>query len=151
MPGAFQQRPRLLWSVTQTANVTNERTLGITGQNPREINDAYTVGYFTVRVTAKNNLPLAGVRIYGAMDSNGFPPAGTVTEALIATITDINVNAGIVRAPAMKDSDGAAPGRPIIIPPLLMLEYDTGAIGAGPTITFIVEACLIGPIIVGAH
>lgn len=151
MLGGFQQRPRLLWSVTQTANVTNERAAGITGQNPRAINEAYTVGYFTIRVTAKNNLPLAGVRIYGAIDSNGFPGVGVGTEALIATITDLAINTGIVRAPAMKDSDGAAPGRPIIIPPLLMLEYDTGAAGASPTITFVIEACLIGPIIAGAH
>jgi hypothetical protein len=151
VPGAFQQRPRLLWSVTQTGNVTNERVAGITGQNPREMNDAYTVGYFTIRITTKINLALTGLRIYGAMHVNGFPVVGKLTEALISTIIDLPVNHGIVRAPAMKDSDGTPPGRPIILPPLLMLEYDTGTPGGSPNLTFIVEACLIGPVILGAH
>ena len=151
MLGGFQQRPRLLWSVTQTANVTNERVAGITGQNPRLINEGYTVAYFTIRKTAETNLPMAGVRIYGAIVATGFPAVGTPTEALISTILDPAVGTGILRAPAMKDSDAAAPGRPIILPTLLMLEYDTGAAGATPTVTFIIEASFIGPAIIGAH
>lgn len=151
MLGGFQHRPRQLWSVTQTASVTNERAAGITGVNPRPMNEGFTVGYFAIRVTAKVNLPLLGIRIYGAVNVNGFPPVGTIGEALISTILDPAINTGIIRAPSMKDADGAAPARSIILPPLLMLEYDTDAPGATPTLTFVVEACFIGPMIGGGE
>jgi len=146
MFGGHQMRVRRLWAVTSTVTRTNERVNDITGPNPITVNDFYTVAYFSIRVTAKNNLPLAGVRVYGADDTvAGFPAAGVVGEALLTTATDLALNTGIVRAPAMHQVDGDVPGRPIVIPKFLLLEFSTGAPGAGPTITFEVRACFVGP------
>lgn len=151
MIGGFQQRPRQLWSVTQTGTVSNERAAGITGQNPRLMNDAYTVGYFNIRVTAKTDMILAGVRIYGAFTGDGFPAVGTSTEAMVSTFQDLAVNTGIMRSPAMHHSDADPPGRPIILPRRILVEYDTTTSGGSPTITFLIEGCFIGPMIVGTH
>lgn len=151
MLGGFQQRPRLLWQVSATGYLLNERSTGISGENPREINEAYTLAYFTIRMVSKNNLPLAGVRIYGAIDAGGFPAPGTPTEALISTTQDLAVGCGIIRAPAMHASDADAPSRPIILPTLLLLEFDTDVAGGSPQMTFIVEGSFIGPMIMGTH
>jgi hypothetical protein len=143
--GGHQMRVRRLWSVTSTVTRTNERVNDITGLNPKTINDFYSLAYFSIRVTGKLNLPLVGVRVYGSDDPNGFPAAGTVGEALVTTATDIGLNQGLVRAPAMHQVDGDVPGRPIVIPKLLLLEFSTGAPGATPTITFQVLASFLGP------
>jgi len=132
--------------VTTTVTRTNERVADINARtpNPAVINDWYAIGYFTIRVTAQNNLPLAAVRVYGAGLTNAFPPPNTPGEALIATATAIGLNQGLVRAPAMHQQDGDVPGRPCVIPATLLLEYSTGAPGAAPTITFEVAAVFLG-------
>lgn len=145
MFGGHLQRTRQLWSVTSTVQRTNERVSDITGPQPTLIDEFYSVGYFAIRVTGKNNLALNAVNIYGAEDANGFPPAGTPTQALVSTITDIALNQGIVRAPAMHAADGDVPGRPILLPRRLLLEFSTGVPGGAPTITFLVFACFVGP------
>ena len=145
-----------LWTVTQTGTVTNERVAGITGANPFQVNPYFTGMLFGIRVTAKTNLPLAAVRVYGAGNVNGFPAAGAaaIPEALVITDQDLAINTGVLRhprgraldngAPAGDGTDAIAPLR--LLPQFLLLEYSTGAPGATPTITFIVEACFHGPV-----
>lgn len=140
--GQFKWRG--LWSVTQTGTVTNERANGINGPNPLDITDYYTIGYFHIAVITKTNLPLLGVRVYGAPTGTLFPAAGTLGEALVSTVTDLAAGTGILRAAAMHQADGDVPGRLVLIPPRLILEYDTGAPGATPTITFVVRASFVG-------
>lgn len=143
-----------LWSVTTTlGNVTNEQAAGITGNtNPLQINMYHRAALIQIRVTAQTNLPLAAVRIYGAGSNVGFPPPGTPAECLCETTTAIAVNQGVIRILAGRHRDNAAVNpSPVVdqlqlIPQFLLLEYSTGAAGATPTITFVVEACFIGTV-----
>lgn len=143
----------ILWTVTTTVQRTDERAADITGNlNPLQINPYHTNGLIAIRVTAKNNLPLVAVRIYGAGANNAFPPAPTAVEAMLTTATDIAAGQGILRILGGRNRDsGAAEGSIItdqlrLIPEWLLLEYSTGAPGAAPTITFDVLACFTGPL-----
>jgi hypothetical protein len=140
-------RPRQLWSVTQAGVVANERAAGITGANPFKIDEFYVSALFHIRVTAKAGSTLGGVRIYGAVDvASGFPTPGLAAEVLCSTATNINLNEGLLRVPALHavDADTKFPCQ--IVPRFLLLEYDT-TVGGG--ITFIVDATFIGPVIGG--
>lgn len=147
-----QGRWATLWTVTTTVQRTDERVLDILGNvNPLPVNEYHTNMLFAVRVTAQNNLALAAVRLYGAGNQNGFPPAPTATEALWTTATAIAVNQGVLRIAAGRNRDvGAAEvivhDQLRLMPAWLLLEYSTGAPGAAPTITFVVEACFLGPL-----
>jgi hypothetical protein len=143
-----------LWTVTQTGTVVNERAAGIAGNlNPLTIDDFYTNALFAVRVTAQTNLPLTAVALYGAGNVNGFPAAGTLVEALWTTgglPAPLGVNQGVLRIAAGRNRDALAPEVNIVldqlrlVPQVLLLEYSTGAPGATPTLTFVVEICTVG-------
>lgn len=145
-PAGVQMRPRQLWTVTQAAVVTNERANGITGLNPVRIDEHYVAAIFHIRVTVRT-IALAGVRIYGAVaQGGGFPTPGNAAEVLVSTATNINAGEGLLRVPALHaiDADTKFPCQ--VVPRFLLLEYDTA--GAG-TVTFIVDATFIGPLMGG--
>ena len=152
-----QMEPRLLFTVIQTAAVTNERTLGITPGNPLQINPNLTLATFQVRVIAKTNITLGAVRLYGALGTPGaaapiyFPPPGSSTEALWTTGTNIAANEGLIRNAIALESDAGTKQTIPILPNWLLLEYTTSAPGAGPSINFQVWASMIGPMIGGSQ
>ena len=151
--GGHQLRKRVLWSVTQTVQVTNTRTLGISGNNPVRIDPFYTVAYFQIRVLANTQIALSALRIYGdtGMSIAGgeanprFPTAGSTVEALVATTTAVIAPSGLLRAPGMHrvDADGRQVNIPV--PQFLILEYSSGPAGLSADLRFTVAACFIGP------
>lgn len=147
-PAAHQTRPRQLWTVTQAGTVANERVAGITGLNPYRINEFYSAALFHFRVTAKGATVLNGIRIYGAVDvASHFPTAGSAAEVLLSTATDIALNEGMLRSPAMHSVDADTKFVAGVIPRFLLLEYSTTS--AGGSITFTVDAVFLGPMIGG--
>jgi hypothetical protein len=134
---------RRLWQITTSGTVTNDRATGITTPNPITINEYYTNAYFAIRVTAKAGGTITRINIYGASSTLGFPPAGTNAEVLCSTVTDIALNAGIVRVPAMHTDDADTRQRLLVLPRVLLLEYTTVfAVGA---IVIVVDLCAVGP------
>lgn len=140
-----------IWTVTTAASQTNERAAGITGDNPFQLDQYMAHLLFAVRVTANTGFTLNSVAVYGAGNANGFPPVNTHGEALFTTQTNIGINQGVLRQPrgrALDPGAGAGEGTDAIaalrlLPQFLLLEY-TATVGAG-SITFVVEACFMGP------
>lgn len=147
-----QGRWATLWTITQAGTVTDERAAGIAGNlNPLQVNEYHTNILFAVRVTVKVDMTLTAVRLYGAGNANGFPPAPTAVEALWTTGTNIGVNQGVLRIAAGRNRDAAAVEVIVhdqlrLLPQFLLLEYSTAVAGAAPNIVFVVEACFLGPL-----
>jgi hypothetical protein len=152
-----QLPPRFLWSVTQTAAVTNERVAGITPANPIQINPNYTGALFHVRCTNKLNITLGNVIVYGSLHTGGagapffFPAAASANqERLITTGVNLATGEGLLREPMATDSDATITRQALnLVPNALLLEYTTSAPGATPSITFQVWASFIGPMVGG--
>lgn len=152
-----QLAPRVLWSVTQTAAVTNERVLGITPANPIEINPNFVGALFHVRVITRVNLTLGNVIVYGSLHPQGagapffFPAPGAANpERLITTGISMNTGEGALREAMATDSDITITRQALnLVPNLLLLEYTTSGPGAGPVVTFDVLVSLIGPMVGG--
>lgn len=143
-----QQQWSTLWTVTQAGAVVNERAAGITGNlNPLQVNQYHTNVLFAIRTTASTGRDLTSVRIYGAGDTNGFPPAGTPLEAIVTTATNIALNQGVFRIAAGRNRDDGEASvvrdQLRLLPQWLLLEYTTGAVAG--SITFVIEACFLGP------
>ncbi len=149
----FQLRKKVLWSVTQTVQVTNTRTLGITGNNPARVDPGFTIAYFSLRVQANTQIALSAWRVYGdtgmsiaGLEANPrFPAPGSTIEALVATTTAVVPPSGIVRVPGMHrvDADARFPLFPV--PQFLIMEYSSGPAGLSADLRFTVAVCLVGP------
>lgn len=154
-----QRAPRLLWSVTQTAAVTNERASGITPANPIQINPNFTSGLLSLRVTNRVNITLGAVIVYGALHTVGagapffFPaPASGNQERLVTFSTNPATGEGAIRGPMATDSDLTITRQNVtLMPNALLLEYTTSAPGAGPVVTFEVWGDFLGPMIGGSQ
>lgn len=158
------QPPRKLWTITQTAAVTNETVSGIFPVNPLHLNYSYLVGFINFKCTAKNNLTLNKLAVYGALGpagaatpGGGFPNVAGDYEALAYTESNIGVGDGITRPMQINSRDNAGTVGNTdhnritlpIVPNFLQLVYTTSAPGAGPTITIEVWGLFGGPMIQG--
>lgn len=146
--------PRRLWVVTQTAAVTNERLLGITGPNPLRIVSGIQGAVFGFKVTAKNNITLNNITVYGAIDvegntPQGFPGPGLIQLSLAYTNSNLGIFQGIIHPAHLQTGEaGDALTNYVAAPALpngLLLEYTTSAPGAAPTVTFEVWLIGVGP------
>lgn len=135
--------PRVLWTVTQTAAVANERVLGITGDNPIQLKPYYTGAVISMAVTAKNNITLGRIALLGSVDGVRFAPPGTA-DALCTTARNLLPGEAHMRSAFIFSEDLLTQGNGQLLPEFWMLEYTTSAPGASPTITLEIRAALIG-------
>lgn len=148
--------PKRLWTVTQVGAVTNERAAGIS-RNPLPVPSGFTGAAFTFLVTAKNNLTLGNITVYGAIGDeltapSAFPGPGLTALSLAYTNSNLAAGTGLTHAAKMEPGEAGdalniyllAP----VLPNWLLLEYTTSAPGAGPTITFEVWLLAVGPKII---
>lgn len=148
-----QLGPRRLWTVTQAAAVTNERTLGISPSNPIQINPYHVGAILHLRVISRVNITLGNVIVYGSLHPVGdpgpffFPAAAAANQERLVTFGNNPVTGdGSVREPMACDSDITITRQAInLMPNVLLLEYTTSAPGAGPVVTFEVWGSMIGP------
>jgi hypothetical protein len=143
-----QVRPRLLWNVSQLAQVTNSRTLAghLSGANPVRIPEGVTGAIFHYRpVLLERNA--TAIRVFGSLRNGSFPPAGGGSEALVFSV--LALTSGKLRVPVVNTAAASRKaGAPL--PTWLLLEYSTSVIfsGAGEC-HFVVDVTWLGPPIVG--
>lgn len=141
---SWQSRPRALWIITQDAQVTNERFLGISGANPKRIPDGAVAAVFHLRYLSINR-NVNALRVYGGLRSTHFPPPGAGTEALLFKIPTSVTGFGFLRQPRVNAAN-AQVYRANLLPPWLLLEYTTAALGIGDlTASVAVDVTFIGP------
>jgi len=149
----IKKGPTLLWSVTTVVQRTQERVLGITGLNPVVIEEFYHLAVFEVKVVTNVNLNLTAIRIHGSLSGTiasptvGFPPVNSPNQAIVNPVTGgapalLTGQANI--AAATFQFGGLSGGLLMIVPPALLLEYDTAAPGATPNLVFEVRATFFG-------
>lgn len=135
--------PRILWTITQTGIVTNERVAGITGLNPLQLRPYYTGAVIHMAVTAKNNITLDRVAIMGSVDGARWAPPGSA-DVLCHTATNLLLDEAHLRTAFVFSEDLLTQGSGHLLPEWWMLEYSTSAPGASPTITIEIRAAMIG-------
>jgi hypothetical protein len=150
-----QFTPRMIWSVTTSATLANERVAGISGSaNPIILNPNLTLGLLQFRVITKTDMTLNRIAVYGAITDATFPAAGVDAETLSLTLMDLAAGQGVIRALTARDADiTLSPNKyPVgLIPGRLLLEYSTTIAGVAPVITFEVWGTFIGPLIGGTQ
>lgn len=166
MLGAALRFPRVLWTVNETAVVTNKRdTSTILGEQPAKIEPYYWGALFYLDWPLRVNLDLTAVRIYGAIDdvanftstplstAPDFPGAGLSQEALcewgVNTGSVPVLGEGRLRVPtALSKNDSRVAQNffyPLtVLPNKLLLEYSTANAGAGAHVAFTVSAVFVG-------
>jgi hypothetical protein len=160
MFGAMVRITRKLWTITQTATVTDETVSGILEPNPRHIDGFFTAGVINFKCTAKNNMTIVQQSVVGALGpwsaitpGGGFSTAAFGPESLAATQSNIGVGDGILRPmqTLSRDSPDTLANRVLcpVIPNFLRYSYSVTVAGAAPTVTLEVWATLVGPMIHG--
>lgn len=133
----------LLWTVTLVGagTLANDRTTGITGPNPVELNPYWEFGGVHVAVTLLNGNTFAAVKVYGSMTLAGFPAPGTPAEALYTIGNPGAVNQGNFRTLRSNQAGAFVPC--LGVPRFLLLEYDR-VVGGGGTSQLEIRAHLFG-------
>jgi hypothetical protein len=132
-----------MWTVTQTAAVSNERVAGVTGANPVQLKPYYTGSVIQIGVTAKSDITLNRVAIFGSVDGIRFGPPGSA-DALCTTATNLLNGEAHLRSAFVFSEDLLTQGAPNLLPEFWLLEYTTSSPGASPTITFEITVALVG-------
>lgn len=147
MPQLSEIPERTLWTITETANVTNQRTAFLVINPNLSLNRYFPRVWFALFVSAINNLQLDDVRIYGsnsAASPEGRPPPGSLTETLVRFGAGPILIGTYMRAPGMLQAGGGQMLPAPLVPHILDLEWDTSGAGAGPSITFAVNVYGVG-------
>jgi len=149
----IKKGPTLLWSVTTVVQRTQDRVNGITGVNPIVIEDDYHLAVFEVKVITQVNLAITGLRILGSLTGTsasttiGFPPVNAAAQAFA---NPVNGSVPLLQtgqatvAPGIFLVANISVGTLGIVPPALLLEYDTAAPGATPNLVFEVRGSFYG-------
>ncbi len=135
----------LMWTISQSAAITNSRTTGIAGANPRQFASYYRTAIFQVFHDESLGLrALTRLAIYGSIDGTRFPALGANAEALV--LHTANFSGARMRGPQVQGADGtvATALRVELLPPWLILEYSAGAGAGAGTLQVQVRATFIG-------